>query len=113
MLPLTTMIKFSFTRILISSISLFFMISCNNNSSDEKQNDITKGVTDSAVQSPDSLTSSGPTASSGQLKGVTVEQRDLNEIFKSISSKELTEAEQEALIKEYQDSIKLHTPSEK
>ncbi|MFB5947051.1 hypothetical protein [Albibacterium profundi] len=104
------MIKFLFTRILIST-SLFLMISCNNNSQHERSEDADLNTIDSVTQVPDSSTFPALTASSEQLKGVTVEQRDLNEIFKSISSKELTEEEQKILIKEYQDSIKLHTPS--
>lgn len=102
------MFKFSFT--ILISISLFLMTSCNSSSPNEQSDEVGLDTIDSVGQVPDSLTSF--TASSEQLKGVTVEQRDLNEIFKSISSKELTKEEQEVLIKEYQNSIKLHTPSE-
>lgn len=96
------MTKFSFRRTLIIT-SLFFIIGCGNTDSEEKHKDADTEMADSI-----SVTSSNPSPAEGsdKLKGVTVEQRDLNQLFKSISSKELTEEEQQDLIKQYQDSVK-------
>ena len=93
-----TKVSFSYSILIVP---LFILMSCGDNPSDQQHH------------TPDTLTkdSVGVSVSDSnieitpKLQGVTVEQRDLNQLFKAISSKELTEEEQKELIEHYKDSI--------
>lgn len=79
------------------------MVSCGNTGSDEKHNEANAEIADSIAAIIHDTTR---TATPKKIEGTIIQQGELNDIFKSISSDNQNETGQKILVKQYQDSSK-------